>query len=67
MTETDFDMIFRIIEFAYEAARALAWAGINAFTWLYCLTPSGWPDTARFAAIALMLGLAWCVVVVLRR
>lgn len=67
MTDQDAEMIFKIILFAYEAVRMIAWAVIAAFTWLYDLTPATWPDTIRFGAIAAILGLAWGVIVVVRR
>jgi hypothetical protein len=63
----NFEMIIRLIHFAYEGT---AWASMQLMAlliFLYGLTPDTWPDPYRFGAIGAVAGVAWATVIVLRR
>lgn len=63
----NFEMIIRLIRFAYEGVTWAATHLLALLLFLYGLTPDNWPDPYRFGAIAAVAGIAWGVVTVLRR
>ena len=67
MDTQDAELLFRLIRFAHETVRWMALFVMDGLAFLYDLTPQSWPDPWRFGSIAAVLGIAYGVLLVIRR